>query len=80
MADLVRGLHPSGADACLDTLGLGGPALECVRPGGRFVTTVPARCRSRRDRSHPKPFKCSLTRSPSETLPGAPLEANFPCE
>jgi NADPH2:quinone reductase len=41
MADLVRGLHPSGADACLDTLGLGAPALECVRPGGRFLTTVP---------------------------------------
>jgi NADPH:quinone reductase len=41
MADLVRGLHPSGTDACLDTLGLGAPALECVRPGGRFLTTVP---------------------------------------
>ena len=41
MADLVRALHPSGADACLDTLGLSAPALECVRPGGRFLTTVP---------------------------------------
>ncbi len=41
MADLVRGLHPSGADACLDTLGLGASALEVVRPGGRFLTTVP---------------------------------------
>ncbi len=40
MADLVRGLHPSGADACLGTLGLGASALECVRPGGRFLTTV----------------------------------------
>ena len=79
MADLVRGLHPSGADACLDTLGLGAPALEGVRPGGRFLTRSRRRCRSQPETSHLKPFKCSLTRGPSETWPGAPLGENLPC-
>ena len=41
MPELVRGIQPTGADACLDTLGLAASALECVRDGGRFLTTVP---------------------------------------
>jgi NADPH:quinone reductase len=41
MAEQVHGLNAGGADACLDTLGLGAPALECVGDGGRFLTTVP---------------------------------------
>lgn len=30
-----------GADACLDTVGLGAAALACVRDDGAFITTVP---------------------------------------
>ncbi len=40
MAEGVRAHWPGGADACLDTIGLGAPALECVRDGGRYLTTV----------------------------------------
>jgi len=36
----VRGQWPDGADACLDTAGLGPAALDCVRDGGAFVTSV----------------------------------------
>ncbi|HTW98447.1 MAG TPA: zinc-binding dehydrogenase, partial [Acidimicrobiales bacterium] len=31
-----------GVDACIDTIGLGGSALACVRDGGTFVTSVPS--------------------------------------
>jgi NADPH:quinone reductase len=41
MADSLRAYWPGGADACLDTLGLAALALQCVRDGGRFLTTVP---------------------------------------
>jgi NADPH:quinone reductase len=41
MAESVREQQPSGADVCLDTLGLGAAAQDCVRDGGRFLTTVP---------------------------------------
>jgi NADPH:quinone reductase len=37
----VRGPWQDGVDACLDTVGLGGAALACVRDGGAFATTVP---------------------------------------
>jgi NADPH2:quinone reductase len=37
----VRRTWQNGADACLDTVGLGAAALACVRDGGAFVTTVP---------------------------------------
>jgi NADPH:quinone reductase-like Zn-dependent oxidoreductase len=37
----VRGRWEDGVDACIDTVGLGGDALVCVRDGGRFVTSVP---------------------------------------
>jgi NADPH:quinone reductase len=40
MADGVRAHWPGGADACLDTIGLAATALESVRDGGRFLTTV----------------------------------------
>ena len=36
----VRREWPDGADACLDTAGLGASALDCVRDGGAFVTSV----------------------------------------
>jgi NADPH:quinone reductase-like Zn-dependent oxidoreductase len=32
---------PGGVDACLDTVGLGASAIDGVRDGGHFVTTVP---------------------------------------
>jgi NADPH:quinone reductase len=37
----VRGQWQDGADACIDTIGLGADALVCVRDGGAFVTSVP---------------------------------------
>jgi NADPH:quinone reductase len=37
----VRGQWQDGVDACIDTVGLGGGALVCVRDGGAFVTSVP---------------------------------------
>jgi NADPH:quinone reductase len=37
----LRGTWQDGADACLDTVGLGAGALACVRDGGAFATTVP---------------------------------------
>jgi NADPH2:quinone reductase len=41
MAAGVRAQWPEGADACLDTLGLAVAGRECVRDGGRFITTIP---------------------------------------
>jgi hypothetical protein len=37
----VRDEWPHGVDACIDTVGLGGEALACVREDGAFVTSVP---------------------------------------
>lgn len=41
LAAQVRGEWPDGVDACVDTIGLGADALDCVRDGGHFVTSVP---------------------------------------
>jgi NADPH:quinone reductase-like Zn-dependent oxidoreductase len=37
----VRKEWPDGVDACVDTIGLGVDALDCVRDDGKFVTSVP---------------------------------------
>ncbi len=37
----VRGRWQDGVDACIDTVGLGGETVVCVRDGGAFVTSVP---------------------------------------
>jgi NADPH2:quinone reductase len=37
----VREEWPDGVDACVDTVGLGVEALDCVRDDGKFVTSVP---------------------------------------
>jgi NADPH:quinone reductase-like Zn-dependent oxidoreductase len=37
----ARDEWPDGIDACIDTIGLGGGGLACVRDGGAFVTSVP---------------------------------------
>jgi NADPH:quinone reductase len=37
----IREQWPHGVDACVDTVGLAGGALACVRDGGAFVTSVP---------------------------------------
>lgn len=41
LAAAVRDEWPKGVDACIDTVGLGGGALACVRDDGTFVTSVP---------------------------------------
>lgn len=41
LAGALREWAPAGADACLDTVGLGGAALGGIRDGGHLVTTVP---------------------------------------
>jgi NADPH:quinone reductase-like Zn-dependent oxidoreductase len=37
----IQSEWPDGVDVCIDTVGLGADGLECVRDGGRFVTSVP---------------------------------------
>ncbi len=41
LGQLMLGWVPSGVDACLDTVGLGGSALEGIRDTGHLLTTVP---------------------------------------
>ena len=38
----IRKEWPAGVDACIDTVGLAGTGLACVRDGGAFITSVPA--------------------------------------
>jgi threonine dehydrogenase-like Zn-dependent dehydrogenase len=51
---------PDGVDACIDTVGLGDRALECVRDGGSFVTSVPSAVPGAGPSSL-RPCRCSLT-------------------
>jgi NADPH:quinone reductase-like Zn-dependent oxidoreductase len=37
----IRDEWPDGVDACIDTVGLAGTGLQCVRDGGAFITSVP---------------------------------------
>jgi NADPH:quinone reductase-like Zn-dependent oxidoreductase len=38
---VIRQEWPDGVNACVDTVGIGAAALECVRDGGSFVTSIP---------------------------------------
>jgi NADPH:quinone reductase-like Zn-dependent oxidoreductase len=42
--ELEAAIHdewPDGVDVCIDTVGLAGTGLQCVRDAGAFVTSVP---------------------------------------
>ncbi|MEV0838987.1 NADP-dependent oxidoreductase [Actinocatenispora sera] len=39
--DAVRALRPGGVDGVLDAAGLGAPALDAVRAGGRYLSVLP---------------------------------------